>query len=67
MTGFFLYLKLSPQRWVKLDAYDGSVVARKLIIDPGGVKIYEDGPTVTVEVTGYLGDIIIQSGTEPEI
>jgi hypothetical protein len=50
-----------------MDAEDGSVVARKLIIEPGGVKIYEDGPIVTVEVTGYLGDIIIQSGTEPEI
>jgi hypothetical protein len=67
VTEFFRDLKLSPQRWVKMDAEDGSVVARKLIIEPGGVKIYEDGPTVTVEVTGYLGDIIIQSGTEPEI
>lgn len=66
-TNFFRDLKLSPQRWVRRQAEDGTWIARKLIIEPGGVKVYEDGPKVTVEVTGYLGDITIQSGTEPEI
>ncbi len=66
-TAFFRDLKLSPQRWVRRPTEDGNWMARKLIIEPGGIKVYEDGPTVTVEVSGYLGDIIIQSGTEPEI
>lgn len=61
----FRDLKLSPQRWVRRRAENGTWIARKLIIDSGGVKIYEDGPKVTVEVSGYLGDITVQSGTEP--
>ena len=65
ITDYFRDLKLSPQRWVRRTAEDGSWVARKLIIEPGGIKIYEDGVNVTAEVTGYLGDIIIQSGAEP--
>lgn len=64
---FFKDLKLSPQRWIRRQAEDGTWIARKLIVEPGGVKIYEDGPKVTVEVNGYLGDIQIQSITEPTI
>lgn len=67
VTDYLRDLKLSPQRWVRRRAEDGTWVARKLIIDPGGVRVYEDGAKVTVEVSGYLGDIQIQSTTEPLI
>lgn len=67
ITAFFKDLKLSPQRWVRRRAEDGTWIARKLIIEPGSIKIYEDGQKVTAEVTGYLGDIQIQSITEPTI
>lgn len=67
INDFLKDMKLSPQRWVRRRAEDGNWIARKLIIDPGGVKIYEDGPNVTVEVSGAIGDILIQSNTEPII
>lgn len=65
INNFFRDLKLSPQRWVRRTAEDGSFIARKLIIENGGIKIFQDGPTVSVEITGHLGDVPIQSGTEP--
>lgn len=67
INDFLKDMKLSPQRWVRRQAEDGTWIARKLIIDPGGVKVYEDGPKVTVEVSGFLGDILTQSNTEPII
>lgn len=66
-TDFFRDLKLSPQRWVRRRDEAGNWIARKLIIETGGVKVFSDTEKITVEMTGYLGDIIIQSGTEPEI
>lgn len=67
VTQFFRDLKLSPQRWVRRTAEDGTLVARKLIIEPGGVRIYSESEKVSVEVTGYMGDIPVQSTTEPAI
>ena len=67
VTQFFRDLKLSPQRWVRRRAEDGTWIARKLIVEPGGVRIYSENEKVTVEITGYLGDIPVQSTTEPAI
>jgi len=67
VTDMFRDLKLSPQRWVRRRADDGTWIARKLIVEPGGVRVYAEGEKVTAEITGYLGDIPVQSITEPLI
>lgn len=64
---FFKSMKLSPQRWIRTTDETGAFIARKFIVEPGGVRIYQDGPKVSLEVSGYMGDIVIQSGSEPEI
>lgn len=64
---FFRSMKLSPQRWIRTTDETGAFVARKFIVEPGGVKVFQEGPRVSLEVSGYMGDIVIQSGSEPEI
>ena len=64
---FFRAMKLSPQRWIRTTDETGAFIARKFIVEPGGVKVFQEGAKVSLEVTGYMGDIVIQSGSEPEI
>lgn len=66
-VNFFRSMKLSPQRWIRTTDETGAFIARKFIVEPGGVKVFQEGAKVSLEVSGYLGDIVIQSGSEPEI
>lgn len=53
---FFKGLKTSPERWVRRPYGDGWI-ARKFIIETGGVKIFQSGEYVDLIATGYFSDI----------
>ena len=67
ITDYFRDLKLSPQRWIRWTDETGAFIARKFIIETGGIRVFSELEHVTAEVSGFLGDIIIQSGAEPSI
>lgn len=66
-VNFFRSMKLSPQRWIRTTDETGAFIARKFIVDTGGVRVFQEGSRASLEVSGYMGDIVIQSGSEPEI
>lgn len=66
----FRSFKASPERWIQVQEMDGanvttganiSYIAKRLIVDTGGVKIYQNAEYVDLVVTGYLSDIPLQT------
>lgn len=69
-VAFFANFKRSPQRWVQVPSDDGytGYIAKKLLIEPGGIKIYKSGEKIELIAIGYLQDTPIQSSlAEPAI
>lgn len=67
---FFANFKRSPQRWVQVPSDDGytGYIAKKLLIEPGGVRVYKNGEKIELIVTGYLQDAPVQNSlAEPSI
>lgn len=65
---FFEDCKRSPQHWVRFElTYDGGLnhIAKKLIVEPGGIKSYKNGEKIELQLTGYLQDVPIQNFVEP--
>ena len=65
-VGFFRSFKLSPERWirVKQKTYSNSDVqwiAKRFIVDPGGVRIFQEGTRIELIATGYMADIPVQT------
>ena len=63
---FFRSFKLSPERWirVKQKTYSNSDVqwiAKRFIVDPGGVRIFQEGTRIELIATGYMADIPVQT------
>ena len=66
------HFRSSPQHWIRVSdeagsnlGLGGNPIAKKLIIEPGAGKIYENGKVVEFKATGYLADIPTQIGIEP--
>lgn len=66
----FRSFKASPERWIQVREMDGarqtttagiSYIAKRLIVDTGGVKIFQTGDYVDLVVTGYMSDIPLQT------
>lgn len=66
----FRSFKASPERWIQVQEVDGanvtvgvniSYIAKRLIVDTGGVKIFQNAEYVDLVVTGYLSDIPLQT------
>lgn len=53
---FFKGLKTSAERWVRRP-YGAGWIARKFIIETGGIKIFQSGENVELVATGYFSDI----------
>lgn len=66
-TRWIKHLRQSPQRWIKVTDEGGTPMAKKILFDSAGVKSYENGLGITVEITGYLQDIPTQPGTEKRL
>lgn len=65
---FFADMKRSPKRWLRVTGTDGNYIAKKILIDTGGIKIFKAGEKIELVVTGYLQDVPIQSSlAEPII
>ena len=58
---FYRDFKLSPQRWIRIKAIDGTYKALKFNVDPSEVSIYEEDKSIFFEVTGTVDDIPMQS------
>lgn len=66
------HLQKSPQHWIRVSDEAGSnlnlggdPLAKKMILDPGSVTIYQSGQGIQFSATGYLTDIPTQKGIEP--
>jgi hypothetical protein len=57
---YFRSFKASAERWIRVP-YGSGWMARKFIIEPGAVKIFQTGERIELEATGYLGDIPLQA------
>lgn len=66
-TRWLTDLRKSPQRWIRITDEGGSPLAKKLIVSPGAVKVYEVGVGIKIELEGYLQDIPIQTGSEKRL
>ncbi len=58
---YFRSFKASPQRWIRVTQSDGTFMARKFIVEPGGVKIFRVGENIELVATGYTADIPMQA------
>jgi hypothetical protein len=63
-VAYFRSLKASPERWIQIaeTGEPGHYMAKKLIVDTGGVKIMQSGEYIDLIIEGTLQDIPIQSG-----
>lgn len=66
-TRWVKHLRQSPQRWIRVTDEAGNAMAKKILFDSAGIKSYENGLGITVEITGYLQDIPTQPGTEKRL
>lgn len=57
---YFKSFKASAERWVRVASGIGWV-AKKFIVETGGVKVFQQGQNIELVATGYLADIPIQS------
>ena len=58
---WFADFKKSPQKWLRVDDGFGGYVAKKLIIEPGAIKISKRGESIELTATGYLADVPAQN------
>ena len=69
---WFKHFRSSPQHWIRVSDeaasnlnLGGTPLAKKMLLDPGSIKIYTAGQGIQFTATGYLQDIPTQKGTEP--
>jgi len=62
-VAYFRSLKASPERWIQVEetGEGGTYVAKRLLIEPGGINIYQYGEYVDLIIDGKLQDIPIQN------
>lgn len=60
---YFRSLKASPERWIQVEetGVTGTYIAKRLMIDTGGVKIMQVGDYIDLVIEGTLQDIPIQT------
>lgn len=61
--------KRSPHKWIRVDVPNEpdatpEFIAKKLIIEPGGIKVFQNGENLELKITGYMADVPTQSITE---
>lgn len=62
-VAYFRSLKASPERWIQVPetGETGGYIAKRLLVDTGGVKIMQSGEYIDLIITGTMQDIPIQS------
>lgn len=68
-VAYFRSFKASPERWIQIPetGLDGSgqlynYIAKRFLVDPGGVQIFQEGDYIELIVTGKIGnEIIVQN------
>jgi len=63
---YFKSLKASPERWVQVPEtgiipFGGSWIAKRLLVEPGGVRIFQTGDYIDLEITGTVQDTKLQT------
>jgi len=66
---WFADFKRSPHKWLRVEVpatefATPQFVAKKFIVEPGGIRIFRNGENLELEAKGYLADIPTQSTTE---
>lgn len=65
---WFADFKRSPHKWLRVKVpsteFSTEYVAKKFIVEPGGIRIFRNGENLELEAKGYLADIPTQSTTE---
>ena len=61
------HLRQSPQRWVRVTDQSGGYIAKKIIIDAGGITSRKSGEGTIVEITGYLQDVPTQEANDKRL
>lgn len=59
---WYQHIKTSPSHWLKTKDQAGNPIAKKLIIDPGSVRIKDGSGLIELRLTGYFNDLNTQSG-----
>lgn len=67
-VAYFRSLKASPERWIQVAetgltgaGYLNNYIAKRLLVDTGGIRIYQNGEYVDLIITGKTGDIPLQT------
>lgn len=68
-VAYFKSFKTSPERWIQVPetGLDGvgnlyNYIAKRFLVDPGGVQIFQEGDYVELIITGKIGsEIIVQN------
>lgn len=68
-VAYFKSMKASPERWIQVaeTGLDGSgqlynYIAKRFLVDPGGVQIFQEGDYIELVVSGKIGsEIIVQN------
>jgi hypothetical protein len=62
-VAYFRSLKASPERWIQVEetGVTGTWMAKRLLVDTGGVKIMQVGEYIDLIIEGTLQDIPIQN------
>jgi hypothetical protein len=63
---YFKSLKASPERWIQVEEtgeipFGGAWIAKKLLVEPGGVRIYQQGEYIDLVITGSIGELTVQT------
>jgi hypothetical protein len=61
---FFSDMRKSPQRWVRVSDNAGGWIARKFLVDTGGIEVRRTGETVELIVSGKFLNETSQSNYE---
>lgn len=64
-VAYFKSLKTSPERWIRVaetgntgEFYYKKYMAKRLLVDPGGIRIFQEGDYVELLITGKIGNEI---------
>lgn len=65
-VNFFRAFKLSPERYIRVQkktysSSDIQWIAKRFIVEPGGVQIFKDGDRIELVATGFMDDIPVQT------
>lgn len=62
-VAYFASLKASPERWVQIEetGIGGTWIAKRLLVDTGGIRIFQTAEYIELTITGSLADIPLQS------